>query len=200
MQAGLLSLASLAGLVAAQASSSSSSANVTLAPVTASSSSSSSSTNGTIASVLSPSVNVSLPYGGSTESDGSTTTAAHSVINVDLTTSHASVLLEAIASIVSVACSADAVIVTFDDAKDLAAAYAEWSGHPLLVLVTNHMGDCDTELERGFFTADSFVADASALTIVATTQKSSISAIGCESLFFLSSTPTSAIERPREGI
>lgn len=167
MQASLLLFASLASLAVAQASSSS--ANVTLAPVTASSSSTSDGR-----SALSPSVNVSLPYGGGSDE------TANSVINVGLTTSHASVLLEAIASVVSVDCStAGAVSVTFDDADDLATAYAEWAGHPLLVLVTNHMGDCDTELERGFFTADSFATDASTLTLVATTQKSSISDIGC---------------------
>lgn len=145
-------------------------ANVTLAPVTASAPNAS--------SALSPSVNVSLPYGSSSTSDAATT--ANSVLNVGLTTSHASVLLEAITSVVSVACAADAVTVVFDSADDLASAYSAWSSHPLLVLVTNHMGDCDSEVERGFFTADSFSTDASTLTLVASAQKSSIGDIGCE--------------------
>lgn len=161
--ASLASLASAAALTPRQDDTSTSSANVTLAPVTADATD----------AALSPSVNVSLPYG----SDAT----ANSVINVGLTTAHASVLLEAITSVVSVDCAADAVTVTFDNADDLASAYSEWSSHPLLVLVTNHMGDCDSEVERGFFTADSFTSDASALTLVASAQKSSISDIGCES-------------------
>lgn len=163
--AGLASAATLKSVRQADTDSSSSS-NVTLSPVTAAPS-----TDGTAA--LSPSVNVSLPYGNSDQ-------AADSVISVDLTTSHSSVLLEAITSVVSVDCATDSVSVVFDNADDLNSAYSEWSSHPLLVLVTNHMGDCDSELERGFFTANSFTADASTLTLVATTQKSSITDVGCK--------------------
>lgn len=175
--AGVLFLASLAGMASAIATPSlkstrqadadtTSSSNVTLTPVTASS------TDGSAA--ISPNVNVSLPYASDQ--------TVNSIINVDLTTSSASVLLEAISSVVSVECSSDSVTVTFDSAEDLASAYSEWSGHPLLVLVTNHMGDCDSEVERGFFTADSYTTDASTLTLVAAAQKASLSDIGCSYL------------------
>lgn len=169
--AAVLLLASLAGLTAAAAVSphqkaprqaDDASANVTLSPVTASSSS------------LQPSVNVSLPYASPHD--------AASVISVDLTASHASVLLEGISSVASVDCASDAVTITFDNADDLASAYSEWSSHPLLVLVTNHMSNCDSDLERGFFTASSFATDASALTLVASAQKASIGDIGCKDL------------------
>lgn len=174
-QAGLLFLACLACLASAADTTTSSSANVTLAPVTASPSPDGS-------SALRPSVNMSLPYGNGGGGGSDDETAAGPVLlDVGLTTSHASVLLETIASVVAVDCSAagGSVRVTFDNADDLASAYAEWSGLPFLVLVTNHLGDCDSELERGFFTADGFAADAATLTLVATTQKSTISDIGC---------------------
>lgn len=174
-QAGLLFLACLARLAAAAGTTTPSSANVTLAPVTAAPSPDGS-------SALRPSVNVSLPYGNGGGGSDDGTAASPVLLDVGLTTSHASVLLETIASVVAVDCSAagGSVRVTFDNADDLASAYAEWSGLPHLVLVTNHLGDCDTELERSFFTAESFTADAATLTLVATTQKSTISDIGCK--------------------
>lgn len=172
--AGVLFLASLVGIAYVSAmpglksarqadAGTNSSFNVTLSPVTAPSSDSSS---------ITPNINVSLPYGNNQ--------TVNSVINVDLTTSHASVLLEAITSVVSVECSADSVSVTFENSNDLGSAYSEWSSYPPLVLVTNHMGDCDTEIERGFFIADSYTTEASTLTLVASTQKSSINDIGCK--------------------
>lgn len=105
------------------------------------------------------------------------------MVNVSLTTTSASLLLESIPSVTSVECTADAVRVTFDTAGDLASAYGQWSAHPLLVLITNHMGDCDSEVERGFFTADSYAVDEDdALVLVATAQKATIHDIACEYL------------------
>lgn len=134
--------------------------NVTLAPITTGSD-----------STFQPKFNVTLPYGQTNES----------LMNVDLTTSYASVLLESISSLTSVDCSSDAVSLTFDNVQDLESAYSEWSSHPLLVLVTNHMGDCDTELERGFFTASSYVIDESTLSLVVSAQKSSINGVAGKS-------------------
>lgn len=138
------------------------SSNVTLTPVTAPNT----------VNALTPGVNVTLPYG--------LDTADQSVVNVSLTTTSASVLLESISSVTSVDCNADSVSVTFDTADDLTSAYSQWSSHPSLVLVTNHMGDCDSEIERGFFTADSYTIDTDSLLLVATTQKSSITDIACK--------------------
>lgn len=141
------------------------SSNVTLAPVTADSD----------VNAFKPNVNVSLPYGQT----------AQSFVNVGLTTASGSVLLETISSLVSVDCSSDSVSMTFDSADDLNAAYSEWSSHSSIVLVTNHMGDCDTEFERGFFTADSYTTDSSALTLVASTQKSNINEVACKTCLTL---------------
>lgn len=136
--------------------------NVTLTPVTASSD----------VAGLTPNVNVTLPYGYDT--------TGNSVVNIALTTISSSVLLESISSVTSVDCVSDSVSVTFDTADDLASAYSQWSAHPQLVLITNHMGDCDTEIERGFFTADSYTMDADSMLLVATAQKSTINDIACK--------------------
>lgn len=136
--------------------------NVTLTPVTASND----------VAGLTPNVNVTLPYGYDT--------TGNSVVNIALTTISSSVLLESISSVTSVDCASDSVSVTFDTADDLASAYSQWSSHPQLVLITNHMGDCDTEIERGFFTADSYTMDADSMLLVATAQKSTINDIACK--------------------
>lgn len=136
--------------------------NVTLAPVVALNS----------PGALTPSVNVTLPYGYDTTGD--------SMVNVSLTTTSASLLLESISSVISVDCTLDSVSVRFDSADDLVSAYSQWSTHAQLVLITNHMGDCDSEIERGFFTADNFSMDADTLILVATAQKSTIDDIACK--------------------
>lgn len=115
-----------------------------------------------------PTVNISLPYGTGSQN-----------VNVNLTTSHSSVLLESLPGLVSVDCAADLVSVVFDSAADLATAHSEWSALSKLLLITNHMGDCDTEFERGFFVAENYTTDETSLTLVASTQKSSISDVAC---------------------
>lgn len=140
------------------------SSNATLAPVTI--------VSDDDVTTFKPSSNVSLPYG--------TQQTDQSSVNVNLTTSSPSILLESLRTVVSVECASDSVSVVFDNADDLASAYSEWSSHSVLVLVTNHMGDCDTEVERGFFTADSFSTDDTTLTLVASTQKSSITDVACK--------------------
>lgn len=121
---------------------------------------------------LAPIYNVSLPYGN--------LYTDLSLVNVNLTTSHPSILLETLSTIVSVDCASDSVSVVFDNADDLTSAYSEWSSHSVLVFVTNHMGDCDSEIERGFFTASSYTTDESILTLMASTQKTSISDVACK--------------------
>lgn len=151
------------GLKSARQTDASTSSNATLAPVTIVSDD---------VNTFTPKTNVSLPYG--------TQNTDLSLVNVNLTTAYPSLLLETLSTVVSVDCASDSVSLVFDNSDDLASAYSEWSSHSVLVLVTNHMGDCDTELERGFFTADSYTIDESSLTLVASAQKSSINEVACE--------------------
>lgn len=121
---------------------------------------------------LIPQSNVSLDYGLN-----NTDLAA---VNVTLSTNYPTILLETISNLTVVVCSSDSVAITFDNAQDLDDAYTQWSSHEKLLLITNHMGDCDTVSERGFFVASTYAADASSLTLTATAEKTNINDAICE--------------------
>ncbi|KAJ4396214.1 hypothetical protein N0V93_000433 [Gnomoniopsis smithogilvyi] len=108
--------------------------------------------------------NVTLPYGLNDTN----------YVNITLTVPSA-ILLEAIESLTNVDCSADSLTVSFNSTDSLDAAFAAWSAYTDLVLITNHLGDCDTEYERGFFVAASFAVSDS--TIVATAEKTNVTSI-----------------------
>ncbi|KAI3395393.1 hypothetical protein diail_1384 [Diaporthe ilicicola] len=112
---------------------------------------------------LIPQTNVSLDYGL-----GNTNLAA---VNITLFTDYPTILLETIANLTTIDCSADSVAITFDNAQDLDDAYTHWSSHDKLLFITNHLGDCDPEFERGFFLAGAFTAQNSSLTLTATAEK-----------------------------
>lgn len=121
---------------------------------------------------LVPQNNVTLDY-GLTNSD-------LAAVNVSLSTNYPTILLETISNLTTVDCSPDSVAITFNNAQDLDDAYTQWSARGKLLLITNHMGDCDTEFERGFFVAGTYTADAASLTLTATTEKTDINAASCE--------------------
>lgn len=150
-------------LLSSRQSEASTSSNATLAPVVIVSDD---------ATTFAPSSNVSLPYGSQLTD--------RLFVNVNLTTISPSILLESFSTIALVDCASDSISVVFDNANDLMTAYSEWSIHSVLTFITNNMGDCDSEFERGFFTADSFTTDASTLTLVVSTQKSSINDVACK--------------------
>lgn len=79
-----------------------------------------------------------------------------SLVAVSLSMQHPAVVLEDVDDVTAVDCTGQAsVAVTFSDADAFDEALSSWSGlNDSFVLVTNHLGDCDTELERSFFVAD----------------------------------------------
>lgn len=111
--------------------------------------------------------NVTLPYGVNETN----------YVNITLTVASA-VLLETIESLTSVDCAADSVTVSFNSTDNLDAAFDAWSAYSDLVLITNHMGDCDTEFERGFFVAGAFAIENS--TLVASAEKTNVTSIACK--------------------
>lgn len=111
--------------------------------------------------------NVTLPYGLNDTN----------YVNITLTVPSA-VVLEVIESLTNVDCAADSVTVSFNNTDSLDAAFAAWSAYQDLVLITNHLGDCDTEYERGFFLAGSFAISNNSL--VATAEKSNVTSIACK--------------------
>lgn len=123
---------------------------------------------------LIPQTNVSLDYGLN-----NTDLAA---VNVTLFTSYPTILLETISNLTAVDCSSDSVAITFNNAQDLDEAYSQWSSHEKLLLITNHMGDCDTEFERGFFVAGTYTTDTSSLSLTVTAEKTDVHNVSCEFL------------------
>ncbi|PSS03507.1 hypothetical protein BD289DRAFT_449585, partial [Coniella lustricola] len=122
--------------------------------------------------IFTPQYNATLPYSDST-------TTSSSLVSVGLTTEHGNVLLESLTSVVSVSCAAtgDSVSMVFDSAANLQAAYSEWSLFTHLLFTTNHMGDCDSEFERGFFVAESFTTDVESLTLIASAEKADLGSV-----------------------
>ncbi|ORY10180.1 hypothetical protein BCR34DRAFT_486062 [Clohesyomyces aquaticus] len=102
--------------------------------------------NITIIDNVIPTTNVTLSYANATDTVPS--------VNVTLAMSAPSVLLEAVASISIVDCSPNSVEVTFTSADVFATAQNSWPRENF-TLITNHLGDCDAELERGFFLVES---------------------------------------------
>ncbi|CAK7235586.1 hypothetical protein SBRCBS47491_009344 [Sporothrix bragantina] len=116
---------------------------------------------------MAPSKNLELHYGAD----------SYSLVNVSLAMHRPAVLLEDIASIVSVECSSSAVAIVFNSSSAFESAAAHWIPNPSLFLVTNHLGNCDAELERGFFVADAFESMNASLTLVARTTKTNVNQI-----------------------
>jgi hypothetical protein len=116
-----------------------------------------------------PQANVSLFYGSNL-----TTTSS---VNVNHTMKYPTVLLEQIASIITVDCSADSVVMTFNDSGVFETTQAVWIADGTVVFVTNHLGDCDPELERGFFLSRGLSFDSATLIATASSSKANISSI-----------------------
>jgi hypothetical protein len=83
-----------------------------------------------------------------------------------------SVLLEHL-SLSQVVCSASSVNVTFESAEEYAQAIATWPSSGF-ILFTNHIGQCDTETERGVYEVSALTFNKDSLTIVASTTKSTL--------------------------
>lgn len=116
---------------------------------------------------LTPKENVSLYYASNITADSS--------MVVNHTMALPAVLLEEIASISNVDCTPSSVAVTFNDSSVFAAARSAWTTDGTIVLITNHLGDCDPELERSFFVVDSLSFDNKTLVATASSLKSNVS-------------------------
>ncbi|KAH6711513.1 hypothetical protein BKA61DRAFT_676713 [Leptodontidium sp. MPI-SDFR-AT-0119] len=98
---------------------------------------------------------------------------------VNNTMKYPTVVLEDIASIINVDCTADSVAVTFNDTTTFEKAQSAWasSSNASMVLITNHLGDCDAELERSYFLTNSISFDSDTLVATASTQAANISTV-----------------------
>ncbi|KAF4634840.1 hypothetical protein G7Y89_g3256 [Cudoniella acicularis] len=136
-----------------------------------------------------PVTELALPY-------NSNTSSTH--VNVNHTMRYPSVVLETIASVVGVDCSATSVQMTFNDSSIFDATQATWTAEGNFVLVTNHLGDCDAELERGFFLVNSLSWDNSTLVCTASSSKANVSTTAESTQITFGKLPTNATVATRD--
>jgi hypothetical protein len=89
-------------------------------------------------------------------------------INMRLAMNRPAVVLEEVDAISGAACGDDFVTVSFADADALAEALADWTDADMrdgFFIVTNDLGNCDEEFERGFFLASDVQEDKGGMTI-----------------------------------
>lgn len=153
-----------------------------------------------------PATSVSLFYGSaanSTSQQSNSSSAATAVntpaqagsVNLTLTMNSAAVVLENIDAVDQVYCDDNMVVVTFTDSTAFDTAVASWSADQELVLVTNHLGNCDAELERGFFKANAITSDKDSLAITASSTKEQVNTIAESCQMTFSSIPAAALKK-----
>lgn len=111
-----------------------------------------------------------------------------SLVTVGLSMQNAAVVLEDISEVVAVDCTGNAsVSISFNTTDAFNEAISEWSAmNDSFVMITNHLGDCDAELERSFFVADSdnLASFETNLTIIAQAEKSDVVSTASKSILF----------------
>jgi len=91
-------------------------------------------------------------------------------------------MLEDIDAITNVDCSANSVALTFSNSTTFAYTKQMWVGK--FIMVTNHMGDCDVELERGVFLVDSLDFDDTSLVATAHSQMTDVSSVAGKTTWY----------------
>ncbi|KAL5315328.1 hypothetical protein ACEPPN_016195 [Leptodophora sp. 'Broadleaf-Isolate-01'] len=91
--------------------------------------------------------------------------------SINATMKYPSVLLEDIDSVSKVDCSDTSVSITFNNQADYDETSKDWPASDF-VLFTNHLGDCDTDNQRGLYIVNSVTRDDKTLTVVAASTKS----------------------------
>lgn len=112
-----------------------------------------------------------------------------SLVSVGLTMQNSAVALEDVDDVIAVDCSGNSSIaITFNNTEAFNEALTEWSAlNDSFVMITNHFGDCDAELERSFFVADSdtLAAFDTNLTIIARAEKSDVASTTSKAILCL---------------
>ncbi|KAH7039820.1 uncharacterized protein B0I36DRAFT_370800 [Microdochium trichocladiopsis] len=99
---------------------------------------------------------------------------ADPMVHVDLDMQNPAVVLEDVAAIKNVSCSATSISIAFATPDGFQAAVASWEDKGDLVFFTNHLGGCDVEDERGVFLVNSISSCPETLTIVAKAEKKDV--------------------------
>ncbi|KAI6351917.1 hypothetical protein MCOR25_009680 [Pyricularia grisea] len=134
---------------------------------------------------VAPSTNITLDYG----------VDAQPMVHVDLQMQTPTVLLEDIASVNNVTCVDGTLTVTFKNTEGFSAAVASWSNKGDLVFFTNHLGGCDTEVERGVFLVNQFSSDVKDLTVTAHSEKKDVASTAAQTVIEFQGVPVAKKRR-----
>ncbi|KAI3536499.1 hypothetical protein CSPX01_10760 [Colletotrichum filicis] len=139
---------------------------------------------------LVPSNDITLNYGAADNA---------SLVSVVLAMKYPSVVLEEVAAIASVECAEDASItVTFNATAAFEQTSQQWQALDDFVMVTNHLGNCDADNERGFFLVDTITWDAETLQVVANANKSDVASTATSTEISFSNVPVRNPARKRD--
>ncbi|KAF3356089.1 hypothetical protein VdG1_06540 [Verticillium dahliae VDG1] len=117
-----------------------------------------------------PAQNVSLYYSSLDEEEPGS-------IGMNLTMNNPTVVLEHIDSISNVICNNLTVTVLFENLEGFNEAVKDWSDDEAFVLITNHMGNCNAALERGFFLASGVSSNAEKLAVTVKASRKELASI-----------------------
>lgn len=97
---------------------------------------------------------------------------------VNISTNQPAVALKDVEGISNVRCDDSAIHMTFDSPRFLNYGKS-WAGHPALILVTNHLGNCDANGEPGFYIANNLQQNAASQMLTASVEKKNLADIAC---------------------
>ncbi|OBR12725.1 Isoamyl alcohol [Colletotrichum higginsianum IMI 349063] len=161
-----------------------------------------------------PAVNVSLHYSAATKA-AKTDTADHANADAEIETEeeeqqqqgsidmtlafkNPAVVLEHVDAVSAVVCSDDGLAVSFSDADAFREAVKDWSESSTdggFVLITNHLGNCDAEFERGFFLATGLTSDEGSLSVTVAASREELANIAGECEMTFSSLPAATLSK-----
>ncbi|OLN81031.1 hypothetical protein CCHL11_09995 [Colletotrichum chlorophyti] len=136
-----------------------------------------------------PATNISLYYSATeVEEQGS--------INMTLALNNPAVVLEHVDAVKTVVCGDDELTVSFSDSDAFDEAVKDWSeSEEGFILITNHLGNCDAEFERGFFLATGLKSNQDDLSITVAASKEELNNIAGECEMSFSSLPAATLSK-----
>ncbi|KAF0331877.1 hypothetical protein K4K61_011088 [Colletotrichum sp. SAR11_59] len=136
-----------------------------------------------------PAKNISLYYSATeTEEQGS--------INMTLALNNPAVVLEQVDAVKSVVCDDNELTVSFSGSEAFDQAVKDWSEpEEGFILITNHMGNCDAEFERGFFMATGLTPSRDDLSITVAASKEELTNIAGQCEMSFSSLPAATLSK-----
>ncbi|TQN67371.1 hypothetical protein CSHISOI_08068 [Colletotrichum shisoi] len=157
-----------------------------------------------------PAVNVSLHYSAATKAAKTDTETddeqqqqqqqqQQGSIDMTLAFKNPAVVLEHVDAVSAVVCSDDGLTVSFSDADAFLEAVKDWSESSTdgggFVLITNHLGNCDAEFERGFFLATGLTSNQGSLSVTVAASREELADIAGECEMTFSSLPAATLSK-----